>query len=225
MAGGETLSFNNTNTAEIFDPATLRFTATQDHMINVRSHHTATLLPNGTVLLAGGCCKPDGFTSLDTAELYDPRTETFTETGSMQTARQRHTATLLSGGKVLITGGAKNQTDATGLAEAELYDPQTGQFTLTGNINVPRAGQSATLLADGDVIVAGGTGTAGRDANAELYLPANGAFAKTGFTGVMAALRTNQVAIPLPNGKVLLDGERTARIRPSFTIRHRRSST
>jgi hypothetical protein len=90
-------------------------------MIVIRSAHTATLLPNGTVLVAGGRGAYDvasGYQSLSSAELYDPASGTFTATGSMTTARDSFTATLLPNQKVLIAGGANA---AGALSSAELY--------------------------------------------------------------------------------------------------------
>ena len=117
-----------------------------------RSRHTATLLPNGKVLVAGG---NNGGAALSSAELYDPATGTWTATGSLGTARDRHTATLLPSGKVLVAGGF-NELDGF-LSSAELYDPASGTWTATGNLGTARAYHTATLLPNGKVLVAGGT--------------------------------------------------------------------
>jgi hypothetical protein len=145
----------------------------------VRFIHTATLLQNGMVLVAGGFNSTGSSAS---AELYDPARGTWTATGSLNTARYYHTATLLQNGMVLVAGGS----DGTGSsASAELYDPTTGVWTATGNLNVGRNVHSATLLQNGMVLVAGGVHVAEGHpkrilASAELYDPASGTWTATG---------------------------------------------
>ena len=115
-----------------------------------RYAHTATLLPNGKVLVAGGY---NGGAVLSSAELYDPASGTWSATGSLTTARYGHTATLLPNGKVLVAGGYDG---VNVLSSAELYDPASGTWSATGSLTTARYGHTATLLPNGKVLVAGG---------------------------------------------------------------------
>jgi len=182
-----------------------------------RSLHTATLLNNGKVLLAGGTTydPASGEQATASAEVYDPATGICTSTGNMTTVRSLATATLLSDGRVLIVGGGTRPNAGGGivptLATAELYDPATGTFTATGNMNTARQGHTATLLPDGKVLIAGG----GNDAcltqsvacqlySAELYDPATGTF--TLISNLMNRPREGHTATLLNSGKVLIVG-------------------
>jgi WD40 repeat protein len=191
------------STADLYDPATGTFISAPS-MNKVRFYHTATLLPNGKILITGGYYYSNVSYYLDSAELYDPVTGTFTATGNMGTARSKHTATLLANGKVLITGGVTDESYGTYFASAELYDPATGTFTATGSMSTARANHTATLLPDGKVLIAGGhyeyrsTLT-----SAELYDPTTGTFTAT---GSMSTPRSKPTATLLPNGKVLIAG-------------------
>jgi hypothetical protein len=148
-----------------------------------RESHTATLLANGEVLVAGG----DG--SLGSAELYKPATGTWTLTGSMNVPRADHQAVRLQNGQVLVAGGS----NASGtLASAELYSPSTGTWTTTGSMSTARSGFILTLLSNGTVLAVQGT-------SAELYNPATGTWAATGSP-------TNGV-LGDPNAALLQDGE------------------
>ncbi|MGZ4984662.1 MAG: kelch repeat-containing protein [Chthoniobacterales bacterium] len=171
-------------------------------LATARYGHTATLLPNGKVLVAGTQNSSGGATSTST-ELYDPASGTWTATGSLGAARSGHTATLLPNGKVLVAGGVN---DASGiLPSAELYDPASGTWMATGSLGQKRYGHTATLLPNGKVLVVGGSagGTGVYLASAELYDPANGTWTSTGSLGTARSTRS---ATLLPNGKVLVAG-------------------
>lgn len=162
-----------------------------------RRLHTATLLQNGKVLIAGGITST-GTTA--TAELYDPVANTFTFTGNMTTRRDSQTATLLNDGRVLIAG----YSEWPG-GYADLYDPVKGTFTRTGSLSTPRLqGHSATLLANGKVMIAGGYGISGWYlSSVELFDPADGTFSSAPY---MNSMRSWHTATRLTNGSVLVAG-------------------
>ena len=160
------------------------------------TQHTATLLSNGKVLVAGGLDKRTRV--LASAELYDLASGTWTATDNLATARFNHTATLLPDGKVLVAGG--EDVSFIALASAELYDPATGTWTATDNLATARFGHTATLLPNGKVLVAGG---ADSFTSAELYDPATGTWTAT---GDLINARWFHTATLLPNGKVLVVG-------------------
>ncbi len=173
-------------------------------MLVMRQSHTATLLPDGKVLIAGGS---DRIVALASAELFDPATGSFSNTGSMTTPRANHEATLLPNGKVLITGGL-----AAGykyLASAELYDPATRRFTPTGGMQIAREAHRATLLKSGKVLITGGLSPVWPQQQlAEIYDPATGAFSPA---GELTTPRADHTATLLPNGQVLLCAGSTGR--------------
>ena len=140
---------------------------TTGSMTTPRFLPTATLLPSGKVLVAGGLSGAGS--PLASAELYDPAAGTWSAIGPMATGRTFHTATLLPSGKVLVAGGSGNGV----LASAELYDPATGTWTVTRSMTTAREFHTATLLASGKVSVTGGFDNGYSPvASAELYDPA-----------------------------------------------------
>ncbi|MBI5245512.1 MAG: right-handed parallel beta-helix repeat-containing protein [Elusimicrobia bacterium] len=168
-------------------------------MSAARGLHTATLLPSGKVLVAGG--SSGGGTYLSSAELYDPASGTWAATGPMAAARGYHTAVLLPNGKVLVVGG--ETTGGTALSIAELYDPASGTWAGTGALSAARRTHTLTLLANGKVLAAGGYDGTNYLSSAELYDPSVGTWSGT---GSMSAARHWHTATLLPSGKVLAAG-------------------
>ena len=175
-------------------------------MHTAREGATATLLKNGKVLIAGGDAYQDtGWTFYASAELYDPATGKFTNTGSMTAARAQATAVLLSDGRVLIAGGngcadpkhCRNVDPGAveELTSADIYDPATGKFTRTGSMTGVTNNPASVLLPDGKVLIAA------FEPGAELYDPATGEFTKLGKGGPTDPPNTATV---LPDGKVLV---------------------
>jgi len=169
-------------------------------MAIARDSHTATLLPDAQVLVAGGY--DDDGVNLSSSEIYNPVTGTWSATGPMVIARRGHTASLLPGGAVLVAGGWDD--DVGSLSSAELYNPVTGVWTATAPISVARSAHTATLLPDGSVLVTGGVASAGTAlASAEIYDPASGVWTDA---GSMNAGRNAHTATLLANGRVLVAG-------------------
>jgi uncharacterized delta-60 repeat protein len=202
-AGGDDYG-NLLNTAELFDPEAIggigAWTPT-GNLGGYRNRHTATLLANGKVLVAGGD-GPDG--QLNSAELFDPAANggigAWTPTGSLATTRKDHTATLLGNGKVLVAGGYGG-SPVNYLASAELYDPANGTWTTTGSLHEARQEHTATLLPNGKVLVAGGLPLT---YTAEVFDPGSGIWSYT--ANDMSTQHRLATATLLPNGKVLLAG-------------------
>jgi len=204
IAGG----FNGTylSEAEIYDPRTGNFTPTGS-LTTPRMDQVAVLLNNGKVLLVGGV--GIGWTFLASAELYDPVTGSFTTTGDMTVPRESHTATQLLDGRVLITGGHQGRHSAITIYDsAELYDPATGKFTLTGHMGIRRHKHDAVLLSDGSVLITGGSDERddqGAYASAEIYNPSSGTFSDV---SDMPTIRYKHIgtSLLLGNGNVLIVG-------------------
>lgn len=175
-------------------------------MLEARSGHSATLLPDGKVLIAGGMRRNQDF--YRSAELFDPATGKFEQTGEMSVARVGHAAVLLRSGKVLIAGGwvGRGPTDS-----AELYDPVTRKFTVLAKMAAKRGRPTGTLLADGNVLLAGGAegGGSGGIASAEIFHAETLTFESI---ASMSEARVSHTATLLRDGRVLIVGGRGANV-------------
>jgi N-acetylneuraminic acid mutarotase len=179
-------------------------------MISARDGHTATILANGKILAAGGT---NNGVALTSAELYNPAAGTWASTGSMHLGRTLARAVLFSNGTVLVVGGCINDCLSATTNSAELYNPNSGTFTTTGSMVQARAEFAITLLANGQVLVAGGctaydaNGCSSTTNKAEIYNPATG---KWTATTALRAARHAMNATLLSSGKVLVAGGATA---------------
>ena len=229
LAGGADANGKPLLSAEIFDPAAGTFSPTGS-LGTARSRHTATILQSGKVLIVGGVI-PLTVTiqsslgiqyinwqeSLDSAEIFDPTSGIFSQTGNLGTPRMAHTATLLEDGKVLVTGGleftGRYGTKEATLSSAELFDPAIGSFAPAAAMATPRESHSATLRSDGTVLVAGGSLVPTRTAkdleseqsidSAELFDSKSGTFTQT---GGMETPRSGHTATLLQDGRALVTG-------------------
>ena len=207
LVGGASNGIDQTGTAELYDPATGTFAMT-GALHHERTIHSATLLNDGRVLIAGGYSTTDGGVSLAanlrdlaSAEIYDPTAGTFSDAGSLATPRNRHSATLLADGTVLVAGG--HTVPLGDLASAERFDPKVNKFTSTGSLHEGRRRHAAALLADGRVLVAGGTDDVNQIATAEIYDPMTSMFT---ITGSLTVAREDLAAVTLPDGQALFIG-------------------
>ena len=194
--------------ADLYNPSNGTWSST-GALNTARYAHTATLLPNDSVLVAGGIeaeGESDEAVWISYAELYNPATESWTDTGSMNSIRVWHTATLLPNGLVLAAGG---DNDYGAVDTSELYSPgaspSTGTWSYTtGSMNTARMNHTATLLPNGLVLVAGGQNSSGYTATSELFNLTTGMWAYT--TYPMNTARAWHTATLLPNGYVLVAG-------------------
>ena len=170
---------------------------------------TVTLLPDGRLLFAGGYSGHSTGPTYQTAEIYDPNTDSWSGTGAMAEVRTGHTATLLTAGpnagRVLVVGGSNRAPSNTATTGCELYDPSSGIWSATGSLHESRSLHTATLLPSGQVLVVGGqfTISATNRNSAELYDPQSGTWSLVAYMNVR---RANQTATLLLSGDVLVVG-------------------
>lgn len=211
--------YTNLNTAEIYDPVSGLWSTTAP-MFSSRASHTATLLTNGKVLVAGGTkYYNDHFNSLSSSEIYDPSLGTWVLATSMNGERTSHTATLLPNGDVLVVGGLTQiyyygscSWNLRSISSAEIYDPETGKWVSMSPMHTVRSGHKSTLLPNGKVLVAGGKDYVDQCGvafhayslnSAEIFDPVSGSW---DLTYSMNNSRTDFSSALLPNGYVLIEG-------------------
>lgn len=200
--GGQTV--RPVASAEVFDPSTGRWTAA-GRMSVPRFEHTASLLPDGRVLIAGGLGTRGGETvPVAAAELYDPTTGAFSRAGEMSSPRTDHAAATLQDGRVLVSGGDRGTAP---LASAEVFDPASATWSRVPSLARARRGHSATLLDDGTVLVTGGErfveGARSSLSSAERFDPGRGVWRDA---GEMSCARSEQATALVPDGSVLVAG-------------------
>jgi hypothetical protein len=195
IAGGGEQDNESLASAEIFHGETLSFEKVGS-MHHPRVSHTATVLRDGRVLIAGGYAGDVA----SSAEIYDPKSGTFSETGGLGGPRCKHTAGLLPDGRVLIAGGSASPGWDNKLSSAEIYDPRIGKFTPASPMNGSRfkLPDEAVQLPSGRLLIAGGS------REVEVFDPASGKFAVA--SGQMSDARHYMTETRLGDGSVLLAG-------------------
>ncbi len=190
-----TLAYRGQQSFAYQEPTSIAWEPTGNMYNDHYFRHTATLLPNGDVLVVG-----DGDDWVPTAtEIYHPAAGSWSLAGDLNTARYAHTATLLPDGRVLVAGG---ECDGGCVVSSEIFSPTLNTWSPTGNLNTMRSDHTATLLPDGRVLVVGGYNS-GFLSSAEVYDPATGSWSPTGDLHIA---RSNHIATLLPDGRVLVAG-------------------
>jgi hypothetical protein len=211
LTGGySTLRQRTLDTAELYDPKTDQFVPTAGSLRHARFGHSGVLLPDGRVLLAGGK-RIEGDEPVLPAELFDPATGQFTETGALAVGRDRCTAWLLPGtpARVLVAGGSTKDGGTAPARRCELYDLQSGAFKPGATLLRDRMAHTATALPDGCVLLVGGWSTSENrtTSQAEVWSPKTGEFSDA---GTLQHGRHDHAAVLLADGRVLVAGGKEA---------------
>lgn len=209
--GGQTIRPDPS--AEIYDPATGAWVGTSP-MSTPRFEHSATLLADGKVLIVGGQGPAEDaggrLTALASTELFDPAAGGFVTSTPLSEGRANHAAVGLVDQSVLVVGGAGGNNADRSLASVELFEPRTGSWTTIEDLTTERTGHTATLLADGRVLVAGGEVRQGSRTSlgkAEIYDPQGREWRSA---GEMSCPRSEHAAVLLGDGTVLVMAGDTA---------------
>jgi serine protease inhibitor len=215
--------------AEVFDPAAGTWSATES--LNApRDGFVAVTLDDGRALVTGGITGSNPaygvYGAYSSTKLYDPQTGTWSATSLLNVARYEPAGALLRDGTVLVAGGTYIDTSTDSrLASAEIYDPESGEWSRTGNLEAARTGARAVTLADGRVLVVGGNGDIEGSwpfAGAEIYDPAAGTWAST---GSMKLPREAFSLVALPDGGALVVGGLAGADSPDGTVAPATAST
>ena len=190
--------------AEIWDPGTASFEPAGTLGEGREELHTATLLPDGRVLIHGGL-RSYGVSVAETAEVWDPVTASFGPRMTLDPWRAGHTATPLQDGRVLIAGGVDPRTEQGVNRDGQVWDPQTADFEPAGPVGAGQSAHTATLLPDGRVLIVGGISvrTSRQRTSAEVWDPVTASFSPA---GSLAEARSSHTAALLPDGRVLVVG-------------------
>lgn len=209
LTGGfTTLRKKTLPSAEIYDPVTRVFKATAGQMLHARFGHTSVLLPDGRVLIVGGKTIPTEERILP-AELFDPKTGAFAETGALATGRDRPTAWMISPARALVAGGSAAEGGTTPARRCEVYDVATGKFAPGPELLRDRMAHTATLLGDGRMLLVGGWSSSenATTRQAELWDPPQQRFVPA---GRLRHGRHDHAAVRLQDGRVLVAGGKEA---------------
>jgi len=210
LAGGGNRCGSVYSSAELYDPATGTWSPTGS-MATARQYASAVLLSDGRVLVVGGV-GVSPFAALSSAEIYNPATGTWSTTGSMATTRHDPSLVRLADGRVMAAGGFSGAYYGSGYylngPSVEIWDPNTGLWSATGDMNTARAENSLSMLPDGTVLAAGGFDSYNSSAStitstAELWDPSTGTWA---YTSSLATGRAGHTATVLASGNVVVAG-------------------